>query len=68
MVKLCAWGGGGGGAGVVYIARSCHHDCGIFSIGMSLPIHVRPNYISALNNDNVIVFISQERFVLAEYH
>ena len=33
---------GGGGAGVVYIARSRHHDCGIFSIGMSLPIHVRP--------------------------
>ena len=39
LVWLSAWGGG---AGVMYIARSCHHDCGIFSIGMSLPIHVRP--------------------------
>ena len=38
----CVHGGGGECAGVVYIARSCHHDCGIFLIGMSLPIHVRP--------------------------
>ena len=33
---------GGGGAGVVYVARSCYHGCGIFSIGMSHPVHVRP--------------------------
>ena len=33
---------GGGGAGVVYVARSCYHGCGIFSIGMSHPIHVQP--------------------------
>ena len=42
LVKLCAWGGGGVCRCGVYIARSCHHGCGIFSIGMSLPIHVRP--------------------------
>ena len=33
---------GGGGAGVMYVARSCYHGCGIFSIGMSHPVHVRP--------------------------
>ena len=33
---------GGWGAGVVYVARSGYHGCGIFSIGMSLPIHVQP--------------------------
>ena len=33
---------GGWGAGVVYVARSCYHGCGIFSIGMSHPIHVQP--------------------------
>ena len=33
---------GGGGAGVVYVARSCYQGCGIFSIGMSHPVHVRP--------------------------
>ena len=33
---------GGGGAGVVYVARSCYHSCGIFSIGMSHPVNVRP--------------------------
>ena len=34
--------GGGGGAGVVYVARSCYHSYGIFSIGMSHPIHLQP--------------------------
>ena len=29
---------GGGGTGVVYVACSCYHCCGIFSIGMSHPI------------------------------
>ena len=33
---------GGWGAGVVYVAHSCYHGCGIFSIGMSHPIHVQP--------------------------
>ena len=43
LVKLCVCGGGGGGGtGVVYVARSCSHGCGIFSIGMSHPIHVQP--------------------------
>ena len=33
---------GGAGAGVVYVARSCYNGRGIFSIGMSHPIHVQP--------------------------
>ena len=39
-----------------------------FSIGMSHTISYSTTYISAPNNDNVVVFISYARFTLAEYH
>ena len=42
MLVWLSCGVGGGGAGVVHVARSCYHGCGIFSIGMSHPIHVQP--------------------------
>ena len=57
----CAWLScvhGGWGAGVVYVARSCHHGCGIFSIGMSHPILVQPTisqlYIMIIDSFDII--------------
>ena len=38
---------GGGGAGVVYVARSCYHGCGIFSIGCHTPFTFDQLFLSS---------------------